>query len=180
MREVYSYKQLNCCIYPPWKTGATAPDFSKLHARADSNEVRLAVGLSTENCFFLPKKHSLAIASFLYFPGPGTDWLQQGRPSLWCFSTVWTPPSLTTSVIGTVVRGAASPAADVATPSASSQRSRVSLSVFLHRITFSWQDFKSTSTWPSSTPIALQGSNSTLCRAATAAATAVFNKPIPV
>ena len=61
MREVYTYIQLSCYWYSPWKTRAfrwsrlllLTPDFSKLFSRADSNERRLVDGLATEKCFFL-------------------------------------------------------------------------------------------------------------------------------
>ena len=71
MREVYKYTQFNCYIYRHWKTRALrrswslllALNSSKLFSRASSNEGRPAVGLSTRNCFLLPQKASLALAS---------------------------------------------------------------------------------------------------------------------
>ena len=79
-----------------------------------------------------------------------------------------------------VVQGDASPTADNATVSAPNHRSRVSLTVFLRSTTFSRYDIRSAITGPTSIPIALQGSNSELCRTASAAATAVFNMLILV
>ena len=58
--------------------------------------------------------------------------------------------------------------------------SRVSLTAFLRSTTFSRHDLRPAITATTSTPIALQGSNLELCRTAFAAATAVFNRPIPV
>ena len=80
----------------------------------------------------------------------------------------------------TVVRGTASPTADGSTVSAPNHCSRVSLTAFHHDIKFSRHDLRLASMGPASTPIALQGSISELCRTASAAGTAVFNMLIPV
>ena len=81
----------------------------------------------------------------------------------------------------TVVRAAASTTADDATVfSAPNHRSRVSLTALLRSKTFSQQDLRSAITGPASSPIALQGLNSALCRTASAAAAAVFNMLFPV
>ena len=190
MREVYTYKQLNCYWYTPWKIGELrrsrllllTSNFSKLFSRAASIEGRLADGLSTENCFFA-RRGLTGTNLFLLFPGLDTDRLQQRRPSLLYIpssSTYCTTPTSTTSEMWAVVRCAASPTADDATVSVSNQRSRLSLTAFLRDTIFSRHDFKSAIMGPVSTPIAPQGSNLELCRTASAAVTAVFSILIPV
>ena len=95
MREVNTYIQRNCFWNPPRKTGALrqsrplllAPDFSLLFSRAVSNEGRLADRFSTENCFFFATTELTGTRLYLLFPGVDSDRLQQGRPSLSCFST---------------------------------------------------------------------------------------------
>ena len=148
MREVYKYIQLNCFWYPPCKTRALrrsrilvlAPDFSKLFARADSNDGRPADGHATENRLFVTKGLTDA-RLFLLFPG--LDPLQQGRPSFSCSSTYCTTPTPTTSEMRTVVRDAVSQSAHEATVSALNQRSRVSLTAFRRDTSISRHDFKS-------------------------------------
>ena len=179
MREVYTYIQLKCYLYPPWKNGALqqsrplllALDFSKLFSRTDSNERRPAGGLSTENCFFCSNRtHCTSL--FLLFPGLDTNRLQQGRPCLSCSSTYCTSPtSTTTTEMRTNVPSAASLTADDATNSAPNHRSRVSLTAFLRDRTFARHNLRSPIKGLASTPIAPQGSNSELCRTASAAAT---------
>ena len=117
---------------------------------------------------------------FLLFPRNDKDRLQQVRPSLLCYSIYWTSPTSTTSEMRTVMRGVASPTADDATVSASNHRFCVSMAAFLRSTTFYRQHFRSAITGPASDPIAPQGSNSELCRTASAAATEVFNMLIPV
>ena len=188
MREVYTYIQLNGYWYPPRKTGALrrsrpllpAPNFSNLFSRAASNEGRLADGLSKENCFFFATSGLTGTHLFLLFPGLDADRLQQGRPSLSCFSTCCTSFTSTTSEMRTVVRGAASPQADDATVSALNKRSRKPLTAFLRDTFFSRYDFRSAITGPVSTPIASQGSNLELFRTASAAVIAVFSMLTPV
>ena len=76
--------------------------------------------------------------------------------------------------------GAASPTAGDAKVSAPNQRSRVTLTAFLRRTTFSRHDLGLAITEPASTPIGLQGSNLELCQIESTPATAVFKIPIPV
>ena len=134
-------------------------------------------------CFLYPPwkteqapQDQLGLASFFVFQ----DLTQTYKgPVLSCSSKYWTSPS-TTSEIRTVVRGAASPTTENGTLSAPNHRYRVFLTVFLRHKTFSRQDFRSSNTWPASTPIAVEGLNSELCLTASAAAIVAFNMLIPV
>ena len=89
MQEVYTYAQLICYLYHPWKNVKLrqsrplllAHDFSKLFCRAASNDGRLTDGLSTENCLFAGTGLT-GTRFFLLFPGLDKDRLQQGRPCL--------------------------------------------------------------------------------------------------